>query len=122
MPYGYNGKILHVDLSSAILSLEEPSEEFYRKYMGSKNLKAVAVRGTRKPDLADKEAFKALVGQGAKDFPTSMVSGMGKFGTSAAVGGQPHRVSICMGRCMASLRSPGDRAAGSDSHRLECYV
>jgi len=34
MPYGYNGKILHVDLSAATLTLEEPPEEFYRKYMG----------------------------------------------------------------------------------------
>ncbi len=56
--------------------------------MGSKNLKAVAVRGTHKPAMADPDAFKALVQQGAKDFPKSMVVGMGKFGTSAAVGGQ----------------------------------
>jgi aldehyde:ferredoxin oxidoreductase len=56
--------------------------------MGSKNLKAVVVRGSRKPSVADPDAFKALVHQGAKDFPKSMVAGMGKFGTSAAVGGQ----------------------------------
>lgn len=34
MSYGYNGKILHVDLTSAALSVEEPSESFYRKYLG----------------------------------------------------------------------------------------
>jgi aldehyde:ferredoxin oxidoreductase len=34
MPYGYNGKILHVDLSKGTLSTEEPDEAFYRKYMG----------------------------------------------------------------------------------------
>jgi aldehyde:ferredoxin oxidoreductase len=56
--------------------------------MGSKNLKAVAVRGSLKPSVADPDVFKALVRQGAKDFPKSMVAGMGKFGTSAAVGGQ----------------------------------
>lgn len=34
MPHGYNGKILHVDLSSGALTVEEPSEKFYRTYMG----------------------------------------------------------------------------------------
>lgn len=38
MPNGYDGKILRVDLSSSDLSVEEPSEEFYRKYMGSSAL------------------------------------------------------------------------------------
>ncbi|MBW2056697.1 MAG: aldehyde ferredoxin oxidoreductase family protein [Deltaproteobacteria bacterium] len=38
MPYGYNGKILHVDLSSSTLSVEEPPEEFYRTYMGGSGL------------------------------------------------------------------------------------
>ena len=34
MPHGYNGKILHVDLTNSRLEMEEPSQEFYRKYMG----------------------------------------------------------------------------------------
>lgn len=34
MPYGYNGKILHVNLTEGSLSVEEPPEAFYRKYMG----------------------------------------------------------------------------------------
>jgi aldehyde:ferredoxin oxidoreductase len=34
MPYGYDGKILHVDLTTGELIVEEPSEAFYRKYMG----------------------------------------------------------------------------------------
>jgi aldehyde:ferredoxin oxidoreductase len=34
MPNGYNGKILHVDLTKGELSVEEPNEAFYRKYMG----------------------------------------------------------------------------------------
>ncbi len=34
MPYGYNGKILHVDLTRGTLQVEEPPESFYRKYMG----------------------------------------------------------------------------------------
>lgn len=38
MPYGYNGKILHIDLTSGSLSVEEPPEAFYRKYMGGQGL------------------------------------------------------------------------------------
>ncbi len=34
MPYGYNGKILHVDLSNASWEVEEPGENWYRTYMG----------------------------------------------------------------------------------------
>ncbi|MCK5054276.1 MAG: hypothetical protein KAR65_08360, partial [Anaerolineales bacterium] len=34
MPHGYNGKILHVNLSDGKFRVEEPGEAFYRKYMG----------------------------------------------------------------------------------------
>ncbi len=34
MPNGYNGKILHVDLTKGKLDIEEPKEAFYRKYLG----------------------------------------------------------------------------------------
>ena len=34
MPKGYNGKILHVDLTNASLTVETPPEAFYRKYLG----------------------------------------------------------------------------------------
>lgn len=38
MPYGYNGKILHVDLTTGKLQVEEPGEVFYRKYLGGSAL------------------------------------------------------------------------------------
>ena len=38
MPYGYNGKILHVDLTTGDLKVKEPGEAFYRKYMGGSAL------------------------------------------------------------------------------------
>ena len=56
--------------------------------MGSKNLKAVAVRGENKPLIADSEALKKVVQWGAKAFPTANVSGLGKFGTAITVGVQ----------------------------------
>ena len=34
MPNGYNGKILHVDLTKGKLTVENPPESFYRKYLG----------------------------------------------------------------------------------------
>jgi len=34
MPFGYNGKILHVELTQGKISVETPSEAFYRMYMG----------------------------------------------------------------------------------------
>ncbi|MEC7417213.1 MAG: aldehyde ferredoxin oxidoreductase family protein [SAR324 cluster bacterium] len=38
MPYGYTGKILHADLTSGTLTVEEPDESFYRTYMGGSAL------------------------------------------------------------------------------------
>ena len=34
MPFGYNGRILHVDLTHGSLEVETPPESFYRTYMG----------------------------------------------------------------------------------------
>ena len=34
MPFGYHGKILHVDLTLGKIEIEEPPESFYRQYMG----------------------------------------------------------------------------------------
>ena len=34
MPYGYTGNILHVDLTSGVLTVEHPPESFYRQYLG----------------------------------------------------------------------------------------
>ncbi|MBN1661054.1 MAG: aldehyde ferredoxin oxidoreductase family protein [Anaerolineae bacterium] len=38
MPYGYNGKILHVNLTDGTIEVEEPGETFYRRYMGGSAL------------------------------------------------------------------------------------
>jgi len=38
MPHGYNAKILHIDLNNSQFSVEEPGEDFYRKYMGGSAL------------------------------------------------------------------------------------
>jgi aldehyde:ferredoxin oxidoreductase len=38
MPYGYTGKILHVDLSHQKIEVEEPNEAFYRSYLGGRGI------------------------------------------------------------------------------------
>jgi len=38
MPYGYNGRILHVDLTKAQWHVEEPDEIWYRTYVGGSSL------------------------------------------------------------------------------------
>ncbi len=38
MAYGFHGKILHVDLTSGQIEIEEPPESFYRFYMGGSAL------------------------------------------------------------------------------------
>jgi aldehyde:ferredoxin oxidoreductase len=38
MPHGHHGRILHIDLASGQFKVEEPGQEFYRKYMGGSAL------------------------------------------------------------------------------------
>nr|MBA3532344.1 aldehyde ferredoxin oxidoreductase [Ardenticatenales bacterium] len=38
MPYGYHGKVLHVNLTSGTLEIETPPDAFYRTYMGGSAL------------------------------------------------------------------------------------
>jgi len=56
--------------------------------MGSKNLKAVVVRGTNKPTVADKAALNELARWGAVNFPESDIAGLGKYGTAETTGAQ----------------------------------
>jgi aldehyde:ferredoxin oxidoreductase len=56
--------------------------------MGSKNLKAVVVRGSNKPSVADKRALNELARWGAAHVPESDVAGLGKYGTAETTGAQ----------------------------------
>ena len=63
--------------------------------MGSKNLKAVAVRGNDRPSLADRRALIDLARWGADHFEDSDVYGLGTYGTAefthpnSKIGGLP---------------------------------
>ena len=50
--------------------------------MGSKNLKAIAVRGKMRPTVVDKSGLNDLARWGAKNFPDSDIFGMGMYGTA----------------------------------------
>ena len=57
--------------------------------MASKNLKAVAVRGTKKPEVFDKHAITEMNKSGTKDIPTNPdVKGLQDYGTASVVGFQ----------------------------------
>ncbi|MBE9470737.1 MAG: aldehyde ferredoxin oxidoreductase family protein, partial [Chloroflexi bacterium] len=65
--------------------------------MAAKNLKAVAVRGRNRPELADPDAVKALAKWGTDHFEESDIYGMGLLGTAEVLlsqnnsGGLPTR-------------------------------
>ncbi len=50
MPYGYNGKILHVNLTKGTHEVEEPGELFYRTYVGGSSLAAYYLLKYLKPE------------------------------------------------------------------------
>ena len=56
--------------------------------MGSKNLKAVAVRGKDRPQLQDRKGVIDLAKWGAANFEDSDVYGLGLFGTAEVMSGQ----------------------------------
>ena len=51
MPYGYNGKILRVNLSSNDISVEEPDEVFYRRYFGGRGIITYYLLKELKPEV-----------------------------------------------------------------------
>ena len=56
--------------------------------MGSKNLKAIAVRGTKHPEIHDREKLRQLAKWGRENFEDSGLWAMGLHGTANAVEGQ----------------------------------
>ena len=54
--------------------------------MGSKNLRAVAVRGKKRPPIADKSKLSTLAKWGAANLDDSDIAGMAKYGTNETTG------------------------------------
>ncbi len=96
MPFGYNGKILHVDLTHGKLEVEEPPEIFYRTYIGGS---AMGVFYVLRDTPVDTDALA----------PENVLTLMNSVVTGASIAGQSR---IC-----ANARSPftgaiGDSQAG----------
>lgn len=57
--------------------------------MGSKNLKAIAVRGTQRPEVADAKAVKGVATAGAAEYKANRgMQELGELGTAGIVAGQ----------------------------------
>ena len=69
MPYGYNGKILHVDLTHNSWKVEEPSEKWYRTYMGGSNFASYYLLKYLQPGIDPLSGDNVLV------FACSVVTG-----------------------------------------------
>lgn len=53
--------------------------------MGSKNLRALAVRGNMRPKVKDRSGLKALAAEGVRMLPESDVAGIGEMGTACII-------------------------------------
>ena len=77
MPHGYNGKILHVDLTSLKMKVEEPDELFYRTYLGGGGIASYYLLKDLEPGIDPLSPENVLV------FASTVVSGV-----PLAVGGK----------------------------------
>ncbi len=70
MPHGYNGKILHVDLSSLKVKVEEPGEVFYRTYLGGGGIASYYLLKNLRPGIDPLGPENILV------FASNVISGV----------------------------------------------
>jgi aldehyde:ferredoxin oxidoreductase len=98
MAFGYNGKILHVDLTNKKISVEEPAETFYRRYMGGRALALYYLLNEMKPGVDPLGPDNLLI------FAPSVITGAPVQGVS--------RFSVA---CKSPLtESYGEAEAGGD--------
>lgn len=69
MPFGYNGKILHINLTDNSWEIEEPTEKWYRTYVGGSALAAYYLLKYMKPGVDPLSEDNVLV------FACSVVTG-----------------------------------------------
>jgi len=69
MPYGYNGKILRVDLTTGAMKTEEPGEIVYRTYLGGGGLASYYLLRELKPGIDPLSADNILI------FASTVISG-----------------------------------------------
>jgi aldehyde:ferredoxin oxidoreductase len=70
MPFGYNGKILNVDISTKNIFVEEKAESWYRKYLGGRGIGGYYLLNELKPGIDPLSAENILI------FAASVVTGV----------------------------------------------
>lgn len=70
MPFGYNGKILHVDLTQQVFHVDEPEEKWYRTYMGGSGFASYFLLKLVKPGIDPLSPDNVLI------FAGSVVTGV----------------------------------------------
>jgi len=76
LPYGYNGKILRLDLSKKKSDIEEKGDSFYRRYLGGRGIAAYYLLKELKPGVDPLAPENMLV------FASSVISGAPLPGSS----------------------------------------
>lgn len=61
MPYGYHGKILHLDLTRSQFRVEEPPEAFYREWLGGSSLALTYILRQTPPGIDPFDPSNTLV-------------------------------------------------------------
>lgn len=79
--------------------------------MGSKKLKAIVVRGSRKVEAADRKAATMLAKSGPKSMKTWGLESFGKYGTPGAVSGQQRSGGLPTRNWDAGVMAPEDAEA-----------
>ena len=91
MPYGYHGKILHIDLTLGEFRMEQPSEAFYREYLGGSALALYYILHTTPPGIDPMDPHNALV------IAASVVTGAPVAGLSRLTVAAKSPLTSCIG-------------------------
>jgi aldehyde:ferredoxin oxidoreductase len=76
MPYGFNGKLLRVNLTNRYLKVEEKSDSFYRRLLGGRNVAAYLMLQEISPEVKPLDPENKII------FTTSVLTGTPIPGTS----------------------------------------
>jgi aldehyde:ferredoxin oxidoreductase len=110
MPFGYTGKILHVNLTNFTSSVEEPNEQWYRTYMGGSAFCSYYMLKHIKPGIDPLSANNVLV------FATSVVTGFPLSGFNHYTVAAKSPLTGCFGRSEAGgYFGPELKFAGFDA-------
>ncbi len=110
MSFGYNGKILHVNLSSHEITIEEPGEQWYRTYMGGSAFASYYLLKMVKPGIDPLSPDNVLV------LSTSVICGAPISGYNRFTAAAKSPLTDCFGEAEAGgYFGPELKFAGYDA-------